>query len=182
MTLQVDGSRLELRAFQNDDSDALHDVIQSCFQHLSVWLPDLARVDTPQDAHDWISRRLTAQAAGTSEYFGIWEEERLLGSIGYHNRTPDGSTASLGCWLAEREQGRGLMLAAARTFVSFCFNDRRTNRLLWDCELSNVRSTRLAERLGFSMQEIRSVPSPWHPRRHVEQVFYALDHDRCVPE
>jgi ribosomal-protein-serine acetyltransferase len=61
---------------------------------------------------------------------------------------PHGST-SIGYWLSERHQGRGLMTDAVRTLIDRAFGEWSLHRVEIRAATGNARSRRIPERLGF---------------------------------
>jgi RimJ/RimL family protein N-acetyltransferase len=66
------------------------------------------------------------------------------------------------------------MLSVARSFIEQCVSAMEVDSVLWDSEVANVRSTRLAERLGFALKETRFIPSRFDDGAEVEKAFYGL--------
>ena len=59
-------------------------------------------------------------------------------------------SASLGYWVAEHANGRGLATAAVRDVVRIAFDDLGLHRVQADTLLHNVASQRVLERVGFT--------------------------------
>ncbi len=90
-------------------------------------------------------------AAGTALEWGIvsLEEQRLIGTCGLHSFTADGQTAEVGCLLARRCWGQGLMAEALVPVIDLAFTALDVQTLLADIDAPNTRSLRLFQRLGF---------------------------------
>jgi ribosomal-protein-serine acetyltransferase len=164
----VDGT-VELRPIAAADADALLAAITSSRAHLETWLHDVREIRTRQDAADWIARRRQAQAVGSSRYWGLWERDALIGVAGYHRLDHEARTASLGCWLVESHLGRGIMTRTIHALVDDCVESIDLARVSWDCNVHNVASRALAERVGFELERIDG-----------EQAWYRLDLPRIV--
>ena len=59
-------------------------------------------------------------------------------------------SASLGYWVSEHANGRGLATAAVRDVVRIAFDDLGLHRVQADTLLHNVASQRVLERVGFT--------------------------------
>ena len=107
---------------------------------------------TEEDADAWIS---TCEAQDQPRSFAIMVDGELAGGVGCE---PMGDirtgTAEVGWWLAPRWWGRGLMAAAVRRYVDYCFNDLDLHRLEAGVFLSNSASARVAEKVGFVLEGI----------------------------
>lgn len=58
-------------------------------------------------------------------------------------------SCSVGYWLAERAQGRGLATAALQEAVELAFGDLRLHRVQAETLMHNQRSQRMLQRVGF---------------------------------
>jgi ribosomal-protein-alanine N-acetyltransferase len=58
-------------------------------------------------------------------------------------------SCSVGYWVAERAQGRGLASAALREAVHLAFGDLRLHRIQAETLTHNLRSQRILKRVGF---------------------------------
>lgn len=77
------------------------------------------------------------------------QERRVIGTCGIHSFTADGSAAEVGCLLARRYWGQGLMAEALTGVIGFAFETLGVTTLLADIDAPNLRSQRLFRRLGF---------------------------------
>jgi ribosomal-protein-serine acetyltransferase len=89
------------------------------------------------------------EAANNGFQAALTVEDRIVGVAGFHSvNWPHGST-SIGYWLDEGHQGRGLMTSAVRTLVDHAFDEWRLHRVEIHAAVDNNRSRALPERLGF---------------------------------
>lgn len=77
------------------------------------------------------------------------QEQRVVGTCGIHSFTADGSAAEVGCLLARRHWGQGLMAEALASVIDLAFDALGLTSLLADIDAPNQRSQRLFRRLGF---------------------------------
>jgi len=78
------------------------------------------------------------------------DEQRVIGTCGLHSFTADGSAAEIGCLLARRHWGQGLMTEALTPVIDLAFTTLGLTALLADIDAPNQRSQRLFQRLGFN--------------------------------
>ena len=64
-------------------------------------------------------------------------------------RRPELQSCSVGYWLAERAQGRGLATAALGEAVALAFGELRLHRVQAETLTHNHRSQRTLQRVGF---------------------------------
>jgi ribosomal-protein-serine acetyltransferase len=135
------------------------------------WLPDTVR--SAADAERLIAGWLQQFANNRGFCAGVWFQGRLCGMI-YHlhvdwaNRSTD-----LSYWLDEAHQGKGIMTASCRAFVSHAFNTWKLNRITIQCATQNTRSRAIPERLGFKFEGIVR-ETEWLYDHYVDHALYGL--------
>ena len=78
--------------------------------------------------------------------------DRFIGMINYHARQPWNRRLALGWILVPSYQGQGYMQEALRAALAHCFTTLDTHRIEAEIEPENLRSARLAQRLGFQRE------------------------------
>lgn len=109
---------------------------------------------------------------------GLWvsgegRSDALAGLAGLQDIDWNRRQASIGYWLGERFEGRGLVSAAVRALLGHGFADLGLERIEIACARENRRSRAVPERLGFRTEGVR----PGAERlgdRLVDHVVYAL--------
>src|SRR5262245_16227682 len=76
----------------------------------------------------------------------------VIGMVNYHARQPWNRRLALGWILIPRFKCRGYMQEAVRAVLAYCFAKLNTLRIEAEIEPENVRSVRLAQRLGFQRE------------------------------
>ena len=84
--------------------------------------------------------------------FGIYYKGVLVGVIGYHIIDKTNKKTTIGYWLDQNYQGKGIMTKAAKMLIEFAFKKLELNRIQISCAIGNDKSCRIAERLGFKME------------------------------
>jgi ribosomal-protein-serine acetyltransferase len=138
----------DLRRLTEGDADELYRLIDENRAHLSSWLP-WAADHTREATREFI--RLTQRQAAANDGFqaALVCDGAIVGVAGFLGvNWPHGST-SIGYWLSERHQGRGLMTGAVRTLVGHAFGEWDLHRVEIRAATGNLRSRRIPERLGF---------------------------------
>jgi [ribosomal protein S5]-alanine N-acetyltransferase len=77
----------------------------------------------------------------------------LIGTCGLHSFNSETSTAEVGCILAQKYWGQGLMREALQTLCVFSAEQLGIRRLRADIDEPNQRSKVLFARLGFHLQQ-----------------------------
>jgi ribosomal-protein-serine acetyltransferase len=137
-----------LRLLEESDADELFALIDANRAGLGRWLPWAGGQD-PEGTLEFI--RLTRRQLADSTGFtvAIVCEGAIAGVVGlepidWHHRT-----ASIGYWLGERFEGRGVMTRAVRALVEHAIAGLELNRIEIRAAVENARSRAIPERLGF---------------------------------
>jgi RimJ/RimL family protein N-acetyltransferase len=77
-----------------------------------------------------------------------------VGSVALRPVAGEENAATVGYWIAERTEGRGLAFEAAAAVVRAAFELGGFTRLEIHCDASNEKSRALAERLGFRLDAL----------------------------
>jgi ribosomal-protein-serine acetyltransferase len=80
---------------------------------------------------------------------------------------------ALSYWLDEAHQGKGIMTASCRAFISHAFTAWKMNRITIQCATENIRSRAIPERLGFTLEGILR-ETEWLYDHYVDHALYAL--------
>ena len=151
--LQLDDA-IELRILEKRDAEALFELTDSCRDYLRQWLPwvdDIRKID---DTKEFIAATLRQFASGDGAQAGIWSDGQLAGVIGHHYLDLQNKRTSLGYWLGESFQGRGIMTRCCRYFVNHAFSQLGLHRVEIRCAVDNQKSRAIPERLGFELEGV----------------------------
>jgi ribosomal-protein-serine acetyltransferase len=79
---------------------------------------------------------------------------KIVGNMGFHNLDPNNKSAHIGYWLAREAEGRGLMTRCCRVLINYLFDELKLNRVQINCNVENLKSRAIPERLGFELEGI----------------------------
>jgi ribosomal-protein-alanine N-acetyltransferase len=136
-----------------DDAPSIAALLRSNRSFLAPWHPRRSEqyfTDAAQAAA--VATALEQHEQGASVPLVI-EDDRgdLVGTISVQSIIRGFlQSCSVGYWLAERAQGRGLATAAVRDATTVAFQDLRLHRVQAETLVDNVRSRRVLERAGFT--------------------------------
>lgn len=154
-------------------AEALFRVIDANRHHLREWLPWVDGTRTPADTLANIEQGLRQLAANQGYQAALWHRGAIVGRIGHHGVSWSNRTTSLGYWLAEGAQGKGLMTKAVTALVDHAFTAWKLHRVEIRCAPGNTKSRAIPERLGFKVEgTLREVE--WLYDRHVDLVVYGM--------
>jgi ribosomal-protein-serine acetyltransferase len=148
LTIPVDDG-IELRQVSIADCDALYAAIGRNHSRLRRWLPWVTAAFGKSDLVEFIRQREIDNAARISLTTNIWFQGELCGAIGLHAINQRDRNTSIGYWLDEVCEGRGIMTRACRAIVTEGFRQYGLHRIEIHCATGNSRSSAIARRLGF---------------------------------
>jgi ribosomal-protein-serine acetyltransferase len=142
---------VSLRRFQPRDADELYELVERNRTYLSRWLP-WAAGETRAHAAQFIASTQRQVTADDGIHTAIIVGGELAGSIGVHGISWANRSTSIGYWLAEGHQGRGIMTRAVAAYLDHSFGTWRLHRFELRAAIDNARSRAVAERLGFKLE------------------------------
>lgn len=164
---------VELHRLDESHIDPLYDIVIRERARLARWLP-WAQSSTRADIADFVRRTVEQQEANQGMQTAIVVDGRVAGEIGVHGISwPNGST-SIGYWLSELYQGRGIMTDAVRAYTDHAFRAWKLNRMELRAAVGNQHSRAVAERLGFVEEGVLRQAERVGNRYHDLVVYSAL--------
>lgn len=164
---------IELRLLEIRDAEKLYGLVDKNREHLREWLPWVDSTNGVADTKEFISFTLKQFAENDGFQAGIWYQDELAGVIGYHSIDWANSRTSIGYWLGEDFQGKGIMTLACQEFVKYAFEELHINRVEINCATENRKSRAIPERLGFKTEgTIRQ--REWLNDHYVDHIVYGM--------
>ena len=140
--------------------------------HLRAWLPWLDSVRRVGDTRTFIRAAQQQAARNDGTQFAITIDGRIAGVVGHHHIDWRNRLTSVGYWIGQSYQGRGLATAACRAVIAHAFEAARLNRVEIRCAAGNHRSRAIPARLGLC-EEGRLRDAEWLYDHFVDHVVYA---------
>lgn len=134
------------------DAGALASLVAANIGHLQTFMPKIVGLDTLFSAQKYLQGVVAAGEEGTLLEWHIVAGDRLCGAVRINHIEPDNHKASVGYYVGEQHQGKGLATASVRAVLQFAFQRLGFNRIELKCASNNVASQRVAERLGFAWE------------------------------
>jgi ribosomal-protein-serine acetyltransferase len=140
--------RVELRRLTPADAAAFAAHVASDGARLGEHLAWPAVTGTPEGAGRWLGS-YERQEDGRVVVGGAWHEGELVGGALLFQHDPINRNVEIGCWLVAAAEGHGVAAAACRAMLRVARGELEAERVVWHAAPENLRSRRLAERLGF---------------------------------
>ena len=152
---RIETDRLVIRCYDPfADAPLLKECVDSSIDHLLPWMP-WARFE-PQTIEEKVEllRRFRANFDGDVDYaFGVFSRDgsRQLGGAGLHTRGGDGAL-EIGYFIRADSVGQGLATELSAVLTRVGFERCRVERMDIKIDPENVRSIRVPEKLGYTLE------------------------------
>jgi RimJ/RimL family protein N-acetyltransferase len=140
-----------LRRLSPADADVFATHVAGDLDHLGEHLPWPELAKTPEGAAEWLGN-YERQEDGRVMVGGAFAGDELLGGSLLLHYAKEYGNVELGVWVASKAEGQGVASAACLALIAVARDDLKVHRIEWQAALGNVRSRRLAEKLGFSYE------------------------------
>jgi len=151
---QLVGERVIVRPWDEADADGLWDAIDSSREHLEAWMPWVDRYRNPDNAVEYCRRSHARWLLREDLAAAIVERGtgRILGGTGLHRINWAYRLFEIGYWVRQDAEGRGYVTETVQLLTRLAFDELDANRVELAIDTRNVRSLRVAERLGFVLE------------------------------
>lgn len=143
-----------LKLLETHHADQLSELTDSCRPYLKEWLPWVDGSIGVEDVRAFIEMTKKQFAANNGFQTGIWFKGSFAGVIGFHGMNWSNKSTSIGYWLGDKYQGKGVMTKACQLFIDYAFGELKLNRIEVRCAEGNSKSRAIPERLGFVKEGI----------------------------
>ncbi len=164
---------IEIRQFEARDADAAFAAANRNRRYLRRWLPWVDATTSAAEVRDFILRSQAQYEAGEGPNAGIWIDGVLAGSIGCHRIDWANKSCSIGYWLDEEFQGRGIVTRCCEEILDYLFTELRLHRVVIQCGTGNFRSCAIPQRLGFTREGVAR-EAEWVNDRWVDLFVWSM--------
>jgi ribosomal-protein-serine acetyltransferase len=169
---QID-KNLKLALPELSQAEEVTAIVRANLSHLQPWMAWATDDYSVESAKEWIQRMLNEFAQDGRFGASILVDEKVVGSIGFHNLDTANGSAHIGYWIAKEYEGRGIITRCCEVLVDYLFEVRRLNRIQINCNVENTRSRAVPERLGFKLEGIHRQVE-FVNGRHGDWAVYAI--------
>jgi ribosomal-protein-serine acetyltransferase len=162
-----------LELLQDQHAEELFALVDANRAHLRRWLPWLDANTAVEHTRGFIRGTLQQFAARNGLTCGIRDRGALAGVIGLHFIDWPNRRTSIGYWIAQSHEGRGLITRACARLLDHCFGELGLNCVEIGCATGNTRSCRVPERLGFTREGVLR-QREWLYDHFVDHVVYSM--------
>ena len=144
--------RLTLRPFKRRDAGPLHEAIVASLPDLEPWLPWAAAGYSKNVATQFVRDSVAAWNEGRAYDFAIRGHDEPgyhLGNVSVWFTSRPNLVGEIGYWVRSDVVGRGIATEAVARALAISFDELGMHRVALRIAVGNVRSERVAAKLGF---------------------------------
>ena len=132
----------------------LHEVIINEKARLSKWLPWAIAYDKLEDSRMYSELTMKNFESKKSFGFTILVSGKAVGVMGTHNVDYTNQRTTIGYWISQDYEGKGIVSKGVNALLQFCFEDLNLNKVEIWCALDNMRSNNIPKNLGFKHEGV----------------------------
>ena len=144
---------IQLALMQPHNALEIYELVNDNKSYLRKWLGWVDQINSPEDYRDTIIPMWLKQFADLNGFnAGIYYDNQLVGMISLHFINRKTNYTSIGYYLAEEFQGRGIVIRCVRALLEYAFTVLELNKVEIQCATDNLKSRKVPEKLGFTME------------------------------
>lgn len=168
----IDGN-VSLKLIEMKDAIRVFELINKSRPYLRQWLPWLDSTMTVEDTKAFIQGCLHGYVQNHSMTTAILYKGEIVGIAGFNSISWENMTTSIGYWLGEGYQGKGIMTKVAKALTNYAFTYLQLNKVEIRAAEGNKKSRSIPERLGFIIEgKIRQ--AEWLYDHYVDHIVYGI--------
>ena len=145
---------ITLKLLEKKDAEELFALVNDSRSYLREWLPWVDSMKQETDYEPIIEMWLKQFTSHDGFQAGVVYKGKIVGMVGFHGIDWANSKASVGYWLSEKYQGKGIMTETVKSLINIAFTEYKLNRVEILCGVKNEKSKAIPERLGFKQEGI----------------------------
>ena len=154
-------------------AEELFELTDSNREYLRQWLPWLDNNKYLQNTIDFIKYSQRQYDRNETQQYVVSYKDQLCGVVGFHRIDWLNRSTSIGYWLGENFQGKGLITKACATILDYSFGRMGLNRIEIRCATENYKSQAIPKRLGFKEEGLIR-QAEWLYDHYVDHIVYGM--------
>ncbi|MFF2479957.1 GNAT family N-acetyltransferase [Paenibacillus sp. NPDC058071] len=153
---KFESERLIIRASEHGDGAALNEAVHESVEQLRSWMPWAQSLPTVQESEMYARRGRVEYLERTDMGLLLFgkTDGRLIGSSGLHRIDWKARKFEIGYWVRTSYAGQGYITEAVDAITHFAIRELQAMRVEIRCDARNLRSARVAERCGFTLEGV----------------------------
>ncbi|UTR06949.1 GNAT family N-acetyltransferase [Alkalihalobacillus sp. LMS6] len=165
--------QLSLKMIEFQDAEPIYTLTEQNRMHLREWLPWVDYIKAESDTLNFIKNCLKGHADNSSLNTVILYRDDIVGMASFNQLNWSNRTASIGYWISEQAQGKGIMTDVSRTLTQYAFHHLNMNKVEIRAATENKKSQSIPIKLGFTKEGgVRQ--AEWLYDHYVDHVIYGM--------
>lgn len=143
-----------LRTYLEDDAAEHFYLVNQNRQHLRPWLRWIDSHLKEANSLEYIRYTHIQFEEQLAVMLGVFENNRLVGEVGMFLWEQELKKAQIGYWISASHQGKSILRESLHRFFHYIFTNLDMNKLEVRFVPSNIRSGKLAERMGCKIEGV----------------------------
>lgn len=163
---------IELHEASTTDAAAIYNLIDTNRNYLRQWLPFIDYSHSVADTEMYL-RSVTAPGNLHDKVYTIRYQAQEAGIIGFKAIDRVNKKLEIGYWQAAMYQGKGIMVRSCEALLAHAFQRMHMNRIQIKVGVGNSKSSRIPNRLGFTLEGIER-DGEWIRDEFIDLEVYSL--------
>jgi ribosomal-protein-serine acetyltransferase len=164
---------LHLEKIKISHAGPVFEIIQRDRNYLRHWLPFVDQTRNIKDTENYFRLMLSAPHRNQNAVYTIWFQGELAGLAGFKEIDGINHKTEIGYWLAEKQQGKGIMTRTVRKMIDFGFRNMKMNRIQIKVAVGNIKSSAIPHRLDLFFEGIER-DGEYHTDRYFDLEIYSI--------
>ena len=173
MLILSPSKEIQLKVIEESDAEVVYTTLKKNKVRLREWLSWIDQVNSLDDFKKIISKIQEQSRNGRSFLFEILYQEKLAGIIDLQYIDYKNKKTSIGYWLAQELEGKGIVTQAIKTLVNFAFTELLLNRVELTIAVDNIKSNKAALNAGFVKEGVLR-ENEWLYDHFTDQNIYSV--------
>ncbi len=148
-TYKID-HEVSLKLLEKSDAARLFEIVDSARDYFREWIEWVDNIKDETDFYPKIEKYAKRYFANEGFKTGLLYQNQLIGVIGFNTMDKKNHRISLGYWIHEGYQGKGIVARSVPFFVNYAFEKLNLNKVEIECGTENQKSRAIPENLGFT--------------------------------
>ena len=132
---------IKLKILEEREAGQLFKLVDSNCKYLAEFLPFVEHTKRVEDSQHFIHSALQQFIDGNGFHCGIWSDKKLIGVIGLHYLDLVNKRTSIGYYLAEDFQKKGIMTRCTKALIQYVYEEYDINRIEIQMSIKNKGSS-----------------------------------------
>lgn len=154
LPVPIKTSRLLIRHSLPGDGPEVNRAIRDSFNELTQWMPWAETMPSVEVSETFARQSFAKWQLREDLTLPIfdWTGKTQLGATGLHRMNWNIPFFEIGYWVRSSESGKGYITEAVNAVTRYAFQVLKAKRVEIRCDADNIKSTKIAERLGYQLE------------------------------